>query len=169
MQDLELLKSLRTLLKKGEVEGFFNLLDSNPGAINLTTPFGTWLHEAVTWDKLDILKGLLSRGLDVNIKSGIAGGNVLNEASRNGDIETIKFLLDNHANMDTDEPVYNPLFTAIQNGHFHIVKLLVESGINTDIKYTGDSMKNMGALDYAKEQGQLEIVDYLNSLQNRGI
>ena len=59
--------------------------------------------------------------------------------------------------MDVTEPERNPLFGAISNGHADIAKLLIESGIDTNVIYSGESMREMDALTFAKEQGQKEI------------
>lgn len=63
--------------------------------------------------------------------------------------------------IDTSEPERNPLFSAIYGGHLDIIKCLVKNGIYITIKYTGETMKNMGAYEFAIERGQVEIAEYL--------
>ena len=50
-----------------------------------------------------------------------------------------------------------PLFGAIYGNHIEIAKLLLEHNIDTKVKYTGESMINMGAIEFAKERGSLKI------------
>ncbi|WP_218276388.1 ankyrin repeat domain-containing protein, partial [Pseudomonas sp. FW305-BF6] len=63
--------------------------------------------------------------------------------------------------MDVSDPIRNPLFGAISNGQVEVAKRLIENGINIKVKYSGESMKEMDALAFAKEQGQREIVELL--------
>ena len=74
----------------------------------------------------------------------------------------VKYLLSCGAEMDVSEPERNPLFGAIYGGHADIAKLLIESGIDTRVKYTGESMKNMDALAFAHERGQKDIAALLS-------
>ncbi|MEK5049182.1 MULTISPECIES: SMI1/KNR4 family protein [Bacillus] len=45
--------------------------------------------------------------------------------------------------------------------HLNIVNYLVQNGIDITVKYTGDTMKDMGAYEFAIERGQVEIAEYL--------
>jgi uncharacterized protein len=58
------------------------------------------------------------------------------------------------------------LFSAIHNGHTEIAKILINAGIDTKIKYTGQSMKNMGALEFARERGHPDTIKYIESVVN---
>jgi len=66
--------------------------------------------------------------------------------------------------LDTSEPQRNPLFAAIYGGHLAVAQLLVERGIDTSVKYNGDSMKGMDAYEFALEGGHFGIASYLKSL-----
>src|SRR5262245_14761134 len=63
--------------------------------------------------------------------------------------------------MDVSEPVRNPLFGAIYGGHTDVARLLIDSGIDTNIKYNGKNMKEMDALAFAREWGRTDIADLL--------
>ncbi len=65
------------------------------------------------------------------------------------------------AELDISDPIRNALFGAISNGYPDIAELLIESGIDVSVKYTGESMKAMDALAFARKQGQTEIVKLL--------
>ena len=129
------------------------------------TPFGTWLHVAAEAGKLDVVEYLISIGADVNASGGAFGGAPINVAAGYGQLEAVEALLAAGAQMDISEPDCNPLFAAIQDGHFEVVKLLIDRGIDYRIRYTGDSMKDMDAQAFAREQGQTEIADYLAGLK----
>ena len=63
--------------------------------------------------------------------------------------------------LDVSEPERNPLFGAILKGHTGIAKLLVDRGIDINVQYTGESMKDMDALAFAREWGRSDIAEYL--------
>lgn len=65
--------------------------------------------------------------------------------------------------MDVSDPRSNPLFGAILSGNLENVKLLIESGIDINVKYNGESMKNMDALAFAIERRQKKIATLLEA------
>ncbi|MFJ5772511.1 suppressor of fused domain protein [Psychrobacillus sp. NPDC093180] len=161
MESKQVALEIRSAIKKGNTEKVVELIGSNAGSLNTMTPFGTWLHVAASKGELDIVKKLLELGLYINMLGGVYGGGALNEAASAGYIDVVRYLLAYGAELDVSEPERNPLFGAISNGHVEIANLLIESGIDTDIKYSGESKKNMDALTFAKEQGQEEIMKLL--------
>jgi ankyrin repeat protein len=78
-----------------------------------------------------------------------------------GHLEIVKYLIEAGAELDVTLAKGNPLFGAIYGGHKEVVELLVENGIDISIRYTGESIKNMNAYEYAREFGQTEIAEYL--------
>lgn len=158
MDSKQIAKDIRTAIKKGDSDKVVELIGTNKEYLNMMTPFGTWLHVAASRGELDIVKKLIELGVNINTPGGVYGGGALNEAATAGHIEIVKYLLSCGAHMDVSEPERNPLFGAISNGHVDIVKLLIESGIDTKVKYNGETMKEMDALAFAKEQGQEEII-----------
>ncbi len=74
----------------------------------------------------------------------------------------MRYLLSEGATIDVSQPERNPLFGAIYGGHTAVAKLLIDKGIDTHVKYTGGSMKEMDALAFAKEWGRNDIVDLLS-------
>lgn len=156
-------KEIRSAIKVGNIEKVVELIDSNPDLLNLMTPFGTWLHVAASKGELGIVKKLVELGLNINIQGGVYGGGALNEAASAGHINIVKYLLSCGAVMDISEPERNPLFGAISNGHIDIAKLLIEKGKDIDVRYSGEAMKNMDALTFARKQGQQEIANLLKN------
>jgi len=168
MDDKQIAKNIRLSIKKGDIATFIKLIDDNLDQLKKETPFGTWLHVASSEGQLEIVKKLIKLGADINASGGIYGGGALNEAASEGHYEVVEYLLSYGAKLDVSEPEKNPLFGAISNGHINIVKLLIENGIDTKIKYTGETMKEIDALAFAKEQGQKDIVKLLED-QNKQV
>ena len=156
-------KEIRLAIKKGDVERVVELIGSDTELLNLMTPFGTWLHVAASRGELNIVKKLIELGLNINIPGGVYDGGALNEAASGGHIDVVRYILSHGSNLDLSEPEKNPLFGAISNGHVDIAKLLIDSGIDIGVKYTGESMKLMDALAFAREQSQEDIVKLLEN------
>jgi len=106
-------------------------------------------------------------GADVNARGGVKDGAALSEAARTGHADIVRFLLSRGALLDVSEPTRNPLFGAVLGGHIEIVKLLIDAGIDTEVRYTGESMTDMDAAAFAHEGGQLEIEQLLLSLRKK--
>jgi uncharacterized protein len=152
-------------IEDGNQDEVIRLLDAHSEALQMMTPFGTWLHVAASNGQLAIVKELVRRGIDVNARGGIAKGNALHRAATDGHYEAVKYLLEAGSEMDISEPERNPLFGAIINEHVQIGKLLIERGIDTKVSYTGDLMTNMDALAFAKERGAKGFVELLESIR----
>jgi ankyrin repeat protein len=163
--NVELLKSIRTSIKEGNLRAFVDLIEANPDAIKMDTAFGSWLHVAASKGQLEMVKELVKRGMDINARGGIAGGNALHSAVANNHAEVAKYLLNAGAEMDVSEPERNPLFGAVMEENVGMGKLLIERGIDWKARYTGSRMKDMDALAFAKERGAREFVEYLESLR----
>jgi ankyrin repeat protein len=143
--------SLYDAITDGDFMRFMTLIKEHPKILQMITPFGTWLHVAASNGQLEMVKELVKRGIEINARGSIADGNALNEAASEGHHEVAKYLLEAGSEMDVSEPERNPLFGAIQSGNLDIGKLLIERGIDTKVRYTGNSMKNMDALAFAEE------------------
>lgn len=157
MNDVSMIKEMRSAIKQGDVERVLALINSDKTVLHATTSLGGWLHLAASEGQLEVVKCLVMSGADINARGGVFDGSALNLAASKGYIETVKYLLSHGAEVDVSEPERNPLFAAIYGGHLEVVKLLVDSGIDIHRKYTGSSMSNMDALAFAKERGQKEI------------
>jgi serine/threonine protein kinase len=80
------------------------------------------------------------------------------EASEKGDVEEVKKLLKEGANLNARNIVgWTPLHLAVQNGHIEVVKLLIEKGANVNAKDNiGDT-----PLHDAADKGHIEVVRLL--------
>ena len=135
----------------------------------METPFGTWLHMASAHGQLEIVKWLVSQGIDLDSVGGIGDRRAIDEAASVGNVDVVKFLIEVGATLDVSHSVRNPLFAAITGGrsdaHTAAAKLLIDSGIDTTVRYP--NLDNMNALEYAREWGRSEIVSLLEAEQNR--
>lgn len=169
MEDLQLAKRIRSAIKGGYATEVIELLDNNSSLINMTTPFGTWLHVASRHGQLDIVKQLIALGMDVDTQGGISGGKALNEATAGGHLDIVEYLVKHGADLDVQVSEQNALFTAIHGGHTRIAKFLIDNGIDTHVRYTGESMKNMDAIAFAREWGRDDIVELLEGKDARNV
>ncbi|EKF73640.1 ankyrin [Alcanivorax hongdengensis A-11-3] len=161
MENKEKNRSMLNAVRHGDIEKIKAILEEEPGYLHKMTPFGSWLHIAASAGQQMIAEYLIDQGIDININGGVSGGSPLNAAAQEGQREMVCFLIKNGALFDTSEPERNALFSAIYDGHTDIARILVEAGIDTSVKYTGQSMKNMGALEFAKERGHAETIAYM--------
>lgn len=165
MVDAQVAKEIRTAIKQGDVDRTMALIGSDKERLHLMTLFGTWLHVAAELGKLQIVQRLVEAGLDIDAYGGVAGGTPLHLAASDGHIDVVRYLLSRGAMLDVSEPERNPLFGAIHWGHTEIAKLLIDSGIDISVKYTGETMRNMDALAFAKEWGRSDIAALLKAAQ----
>ncbi len=160
---IEPYNQIRRAIRLGSLPAVKMLLSRNMDMLFLDTPFGTWLHMAAALGQTEIAQWLLSQGIDVNVRSVSIEGRPLDEAASNGDLEMVRCLLESGASLDVSESVRNPLFAAIVGGlspsHNAVAQLLIDSGINTSIRYS--NVNNMNALEYAREWGRADIVRML--------
>lgn len=158
----ELHKAIRTAIKAGDLYSMTTTFEANPDAVTMNTPFGSWLHVAASFGKLEIVQALVERfGMDINLRGGTSESSPLDRACTDGQYEVAKYLLDKGAEIDISAPERNPLFGAIMGGNVAIAKLLIDRGIDTSIRYSGESMHEMSAIDFAKERGAEEFVSLL--------
>lgn len=169
MDRVQLAKEIRTAIKNSEIEKVVEIFTANPNLINMETPFGTWLHVAASRGELAIVKKLIEFRANVNMLGGVYGGGALNEAASAGHMDIVRYLLSCGANLDVSAPEKNPLFGAISNGHADIAKLLIESGIDTEVRYNGESMREMDALSFAKEYKQEEVAVLLEKQKGQRV
>jgi ankyrin repeat protein len=163
MDQVQICREIRDAIRCGATQKAVELIESDSSLFKVMTPFGTWLHVAAAFGQLDIVKRLVLLGASVSRNGGILGGNPLNQAASKGHLDVVRYLLSCGGDMDISEPQYNPLFSAIYGGHTAVAKLLIEAGINTRIRYSGEYMKDMDALAFAREWGRSDIAELLTA------
>lgn len=162
--DFAVHKSMRTAISMGDLPGLTRLIAEDRSRLAwIVSPFGSWLHIAASKGQVRILEWLIEQGMDVNQPGGVADSGPLDEAASNGQLEAVRCLLQHGAQLDVTNSVGNPLFGAIYGGHFEVAKLLIEKGIDTSVKYSGEDMENMDALAFAKEWGRRDIAALLEA------
>lgn len=163
--DIEIYKAVRRAIKDGDLASVVQVLEIHPGSLHMNTPFGSWLHMASAHGKLEIVRWLVSQGIELNGIGGMGDRRPLDEAAATGNVDVAKFLIQSGAILDTSDSVRNPLFAAIVGGmsdsHTAVARLLIDSGIDTGVKYNGENMNDMDALTFAKEWGRSGIVKLL--------
>ncbi|MEK5214186.1 MULTISPECIES: ankyrin repeat domain-containing protein [Psychrobacillus] len=160
-------KAIRNAIKLGDIIGVKKLIGSDTEVLNTMTAFGTWLHVAAKNGQLEIVQYLIQKGIDIDVKGGTFDASALNLAAGSGYIEIVKYLIEAGAELDVTLAKRNPLFGAIYGGHKEVVEFLVEKGIDISIRYTGETIKNMNAYEYAREFGQTEIAEYLKQKMDK--
>jgi len=92
------------------------------------------LHLAAKEGKIETIKTLLDKKVNINALERIYHCSPLHYAAENGKIEAIKLLLSNNANANSISKTYgSPLHLASQGGHDEAVKLLIEKGADINI------------------------------------
>ena len=161
--DKQIAKEIRNAIKTGNIETVIRSIKGSKERLDMMTPFGTWLHVAASFGNLGVIKFLVDEGIDIDRRGGVFNGAAIKEAASEGHLGIVEYLLSQGAELDLTEPERNPLFGAIHGGHTSVAKLLIDRGINTDVKYSGDVMKEMDALQFARQWGRSEIVELLNA------
>lgn len=164
MAEKTFIKEMWDTIRQGDLDRVMALIEADRERLHMTTVFGTWLHFAASQGKLEIVKYFVSQGLDVNARNETvsSGYTPVNIAASHGHLEVVRYLLSCGAILDTSKGGQeNPLFGAVVRGYAEVVKLLIESGIDTKIKYNTKTMRNMDALALAYERGQTDIVEIL--------
>lgn len=169
----EISKAIFRASLDGDANKVLSLIGTSKELLHTETPFGTPLHMAAARGDMHLVMALVEIGADINRRGGTFNGSAINDAASKGQREIVTYLIERNAELDVQEPERNPLWGAIYAGNLEIVRLLVAAGIDHTVRYTGESMTNMGALDFAIERGQNVIADFLqtlpSSLANRSL
>ena len=157
----KIVKSMRNAIKNGNLDMVTELLRNNEGLLEVNTVFGSWLHIAASYGRIDIASYLIDCGIDVNRNGDISGGNPMRSAAENGHIDMVELLYNSGTIFDVSDATKNPLFGAIYGGHYNVVQFLVEHGIDIAKYYSIGGLEKVDACEYAKQLGQTEIEIYL--------
>lgn len=114
-------------------------------------------HTCIMQENLDKIIELV-KSVKENVTKIVDLSEWLYIAASEGKLQVVEYLISYGVKMDVSKPRNNPLFGAIYQGNVEVAKLLIESGIDTTIKYNNEFMRNKDALLLAKEMGQEEIV-----------
>ncbi|CAD2093430.1 ankyrin, putative [Plasmodium vinckei lentum] len=115
------------------------------------------IHLASNDGNIEIIKYLLASGIDINSKTKIRKYTALHICAYKGDMSTVKFLVDNNANINALS--YNnetALWCASISNHLDVCKYLLQNGALLYLNKKGDSV-----LHAASTMGNYEIVKLL--------
>ncbi|TKI56915.1 ankyrin repeat domain-containing protein [Brevibacillus antibioticus] len=144
-------------LRNGILNNDRKLIRDYSDCCNIITRDGSLLNVAIKSRNVELVNELIQYGADINKFNGIE----LNNAVVESENEIIRLLLSQKITIDVSTPKLNPLFTAIRKGNYEASKLLLENGIDANIKYTNEFMKNMDAITLAKHCKQESIIELL--------
>ena len=108
----------------------------------------------------DIVRLLLEKGAEIEVKDWNYHYTPLSGAAMNGHEAVVKLLLEKGAEIEVKDRVYSftPLLWAAENGHEAVVKLLLEKGAETEVK---DGKYSNTPLSWAAENGHKAVVKLL--------
>lgn len=110
-----------------------------------------------------IMEELLKKGADINAVDREGSLTPLAVAAANGDLKLVNFLLENNANPHGNQNIPNlPIYLAISNNHFNVVKKLLELGISPN--YAWPNRNGGTLLITAVQMGHLEVIKLLVQL-----
>ena len=165
MEEPEIVIAIHRAIKSGDKAEVIRLIGDNKSRLQVITPFGSWLQDAAALGQLEIVKWLVSRGLDLNACDDRNVNSPLNAAAMKGHIEVVKFLIESGAILDVSYSMHNPLISTIMgdisDSQTAVAKLLIDSGLDTTRKYR--DLQNMDALAFAKRLYRTEIVKLLEA------
>lgn len=113
-------------------------------------------------DLLELIKLMVHLGVDVLGQSERNHWQALHLASRIGNLDVVRFLVDQGALVDAQTIIeVTPLMLAAEEGHLEIIDFLIEKGS----KVNQFDHHHKHALYYAASEGHLEVVKRLMELQ----
>jgi len=117
------------------------------------------LLTAARQDNLHDIKRILSSGMvDVNCREIFVNSTPLNEAASNGNLESVKILLERGANhKNSDRWGITPLHEAAHHGHEEIAQILIGRGGNLDVA----DREGRTPLHEAASEGHKEVAQLL--------
>ena len=151
-------KQVVDAIDNGDCEAIRTLITEYPEQKDFYTPFGsaTWLGYAAGYGSLETVELLIDLGLDVNKGDKYDDRKPISNAASKGRSNIVAYLLSRGAVLDTNLSIRNPLVAAIGGRSPETVKLLLEAGIDSKVRYNSKTMKNMDALAFARIQGEME-------------
>lgn len=156
------------MLSAGDVGGVKDYVKSHPELINAPTFFagGTLLHYAAAESSPEAIEALVSLGFDVDATGETYGDSALQAACANGKTSNVYLLLSMGARIDTSTSFRNPLFAAISGRHPETVRLLLQQGIDSSIRYTLEDGSIVDAIDFAEKRGADECLLVLKEFKS---
>lgn len=153
-RDGQIGEQLYQAIHEDQAHHFHNLLHKNK--IDVATYGPSFLTEAISAGRLQIIQLLIHLELSINVKYDLQEEYPLTQACRIGRLDIIKFLMQAGANINL-RGYDSPLWTAIQSNNLHIAEFLINSGADINIEI--DDFYNV--LGIAADKGHFEGVKLL--------
>ena len=144
----------------GNLDGVRELIsygaDVNFANIKGVTP----LMVAAHWDRVDVVRFLLERGVDVEVTEKSVGRNALMYSCLSGSPRCVELILEAGAPVDSrDCSGRTALMMAAMNGIVGVVEPLVRAGADVSVR---DEF-GLTALDLAARRGRRDVVAFLSA------
>ncbi len=150
----------------GSLRGAKLLLDANPKCAHVLDNDGigpVWI--AAQGGYANILRLLITHGVDLNIPNREFGRFPIHQAAQAGHTSVVAMLLQNGADPDpVDNSGVTPLWSATQGGHHEVVEMLLTHGSNSGKKVNLETESSDGErrpIHQAAQGGHLKIVQLL--------
>ncbi|MGX9891852.1 ankyrin repeat domain-containing protein [Wolbachia endosymbiont of Protocalliphora sialia] len=151
-------------ISRGRMELAEYLIDKGAD-INRQDNIGrTFLHKAAEGGNLAAVKFLVEKGARLDVLDEWNDTPLhltANVEVNKGHTEVVDYLIKNGADINLTHN-YTPIHLAITRGNLDMVKCLIDNGADLYIKRACDGTP----LTYAKQQGQVEIVNYMDSVMS---
>ncbi len=156
-ETVKLSEKLTSIIYGNNIEELKEIIGKRKDILDIVTKDGSLLNVAIKAHDIDIVKYLLSEGIDINKFSG----EELNTAIGEMQNEVVKLLLSKDITINLKTYLSSPLFTAVSYNNYGAVKLLLDIGIDKNISYSNPYMKNMTVVKLAEKGKQEEIIKLL--------
>jgi ankyrin repeat protein len=154
-------------IRQDDADGIERLVRANPQLLQEEMGVGTMLHFAAQCGSLNVVKRLVTLGMDVNATKHPGypeppEGPIWN-AVLQGHVEVVKWLLEHGANSNcvlqsTGEVRNFALVQAVEDNRVDLVQLLVQYGADVNVHFA-----DQAPLTIAEDSGHTEIANYLRS------
>src|SRR5690606_24656520 len=159
----------RKYIEEKHIDKLKEVIGKNPCLINYERKTrGTLLHIAAQYGNPEIIRHLVSKGMDIN--KIVDEDTPIDIAVLYGKTENVKTLIELGAKLHAEESVLNPLLTAIFKGNVGIAKILIDAGVDLTATYGSKKDDWWDALSYARYRGQTIIAKMIEKkLTEQGI
>jgi len=124
----------------------------NSGSLNVKSN-GKYLYGCLARNCIETIEILINAGADVNQSKGLTP---MHFAAKAGNLDLMKILLVNGADLSQCKTAPTPMHLAVKEGHIQVVKLLLANGVDINIRDSRDGYP----IDIAAK-GNIEIVKLL--------
>ncbi|HKY22528.1 MAG TPA: ankyrin repeat domain-containing protein [Vicinamibacterales bacterium] len=150
-------------IKDRDIDGLRRLLSDHPEQVASFTPIGaqTWVGYAAQVGNLPAVELLAHVGADLSRGDERENSAPICSAAFGNHQDVVTYLLKAGVPLDTSMSVRNPLFAAIVGRSSKIVRILLEAGIDSTVRYNSSTMTDMDAVAFALMRGERECAQII--------